>query len=451
MSCKQQTNRKGDAFEKRTHDYFAAEIAADRFFAKKECCRLFWKKGYYSKDRNSNIIFDVAIEFYLPGADEFSTVLLIECKDYSSPIPVEAVEEFFTKVQQVSAARAKAVFVSTAPFQRGAREFAHSKGMGLIRCFGSENFKWELKRSPSGTTRSTSAEASYLADIALSDPAFVSTVFDLFLQTPIRETNSLSDFIEDVLVDSGISPTLVRSLANPKRKISNRVPFIEKDELESRSLDLLQDLGYSGGEVDLDAICRREKVLAGLTTQTNVAPGPLQAGVIALGRISFAPLLIEIFATQPYHRARERFTLAHELAHHLLNHGNFMSREYCDEGDFVLYGRSTASSSDIARLEFQANYFAACLLMPGTYLLRDFQQLARDLDIVDQGFGPLYLDKQACNIQTFLIVTNHYMQRYGVSRAAVKVRLESLGVMREERELTHVRQVLRLFGSNLEE
>jgi len=70
---------------------------------------------------------------YLPGSREYSALVLIECKNYGHPVPVDDVEEFFAKVQQVAAANAKATIASTASFQSGAREFAKSKGMGLIR------------------------------------------------------------------------------------------------------------------------------------------------------------------------------------------------------------------------------------------------------------------------------------------------------------------------------
>jgi Zn-dependent peptidase ImmA (M78 family) len=183
-----------------------------------------------------------------------------------------------------------------------------------------------------------------------------------------------------------------------------------------------------------------------LVVKTGVNATLAQSTSVPLGRITFTPLLIEIFAADQPHRARERFTLAHELAHHLLDHGKFLTREYCEEDDFVLHQRSAIGSSDVSRLEFQANYFALSLLMPRGYFLEDFQRLARNLDISDHGFGALYLDDQPCNLQTFREVTNHFMLRYGVSRTSAKIRLESLGLLNDARQVTSTRQALRLFG-----
>src|SRR5262245_5132829 len=143
------TTRKGDSLETKIYDLLRSEIAAGRFWAKKQCCKLFRKKGYHSKDRGGDIVFDVAIEIYAPGAREYSLLVLVECKNYANAVPVDDAEEFFSKVQQVSGANVKAVLASTASFQSSARSFAKSKGMGLLRYFDKSNFKWELLRSPS--------------------------------------------------------------------------------------------------------------------------------------------------------------------------------------------------------------------------------------------------------------------------------------------------------------
>jgi Zn-dependent peptidase ImmA (M78 family) len=125
-----------------------------------------------------------------------------------------------------------------------------------------------------------------------------------------------------------------------------------------------------------------------------------------------------------------------------------MAREYCDEEDFVLHRRPLVNGTDIARLEFQANYFAASLLMPRTYFLEDFHRVTHSLNIPDRGYGALYVDDQPCNLQSFRVVTNDLMQKYGVSRTAAKIRLESLGVLRDRRQIS--RSILSLFGSDPE-
>ena len=434
MTVPRSTTKKGNALEHQIRDLFQSEIDEDRFWAKKNNCKVFWRKGYFSKDRGTEIVFDVSIELYLPGAPEYSSLVLIECKNYGHSVPVDDAEEFFAKVQQVAAANAKAVIASTASFQSGAREFAKSKGMGLIRYFAPDSFKWELRRSPSAMARTTSVDEAEMVAAALAQDTFRSLAFDLYLQSPVRATNSLWDFFEDLMLDSVLTPEQVRLVSNPRSKLTNLVPFVEKEELECAGVDILGALSYTGGEFDLELLCARESARTGLVVESGLPSPERDAIAPVLGRIVFAPLVIQLYVTAIVNRGRDRFTLAHELAHHLLDHGRYLVRESCDENDFELKPSSAIDGSDIARMEFQANYLAATLLMPRTHFVEDFHRLVRMLEIEDRGFGPLYVDDQPCNLKNFKMVTGRLMQKYGVSRVAAKIRLESMGLLCDARD-----------------
>jgi Zn-dependent peptidase ImmA (M78 family) len=442
------TTRIGDTLEERIFGLLRTEIEADRFWAKKENCKIFRKKGYHSKDRDGEIIFDVSIEIYLPDAMDYSMLVLIECKNYTHPVPVDDAEELFTKVQQVAAANAKAVIASTASFQSGTRAFAKSKGMGLLRYFDASHFKWELRRSPSASARGHDADAGLLVEEGLSRQDFVSIEFDLYMQSPGRETNSLWDFIEDLAIDTSLTSAQVSRIANARSRLVSQVPFLEKVELETLSFETLSEIKYLVGEVSLDAVCAREKERCGLTTLTGVASTNTDPHTPVLGRIVFEPLEIQVFAQAVPNKGRERFTLAHELAHHLLRHAQYMSREYCDENDFVLRRWGMGDGTDIARMEFQANYFAASLLMPRTNFVEDFRRIVRSLDISDRGFGALYLDDQPCNLESYKLVTSQLMRSYGVSRTAATIRLESVGLLRDARITVGHRAVQSVLASS---
>ena len=228
---------------------------------------MYRRKGYYSQDRKAKIIFDISIEIFLPGERDFSILFLVECKNYSHPVPVDDAEEFFTKVQQVGAANAKAVLASTAAFQSGTIQFAKSKKMGLLRYFDSEHFKWELHRSPSASARGVSPEAERDVIGGLSRPDFRSEVFDLFLQTPTRGTNSLWDLFNDVIATTTLSIAEVRQIANPPNRQSNLVPFKEKGDIEALAEETLEAISYDSGPVSLDAICKREASRCGLVVE----------------------------------------------------------------------------------------------------------------------------------------------------------------------------------------
>lgn len=442
------TTGKGNALEEQIHKLFLTELDTDRFWAKKQNCKVFWKKGYFSKDRGTKIIFDISIEIYLPGADEYSSLVLIECKNYGHSVPVDDVEEFFAKVQQVAAANAKAIIASTASFQSGAREFAKSKGIGLIRYFSPENFKWELKRSPSAGARTSTAEEATLVRAALAQEEFSSHTFDLYLQSSTRETNSLWDFFEDLMLDSALTPEQLRAVSNPRSRLRNHVPFYETEELEKIGAEMLTSIGYADGEVDLGLICSRESKRSGLIVET-IPAHDLDVSLPILGRIRFDPLIIQIYSNSTGHRGRERFTLAHELAHYFLDHGRYLVRESCDDDDFVLKRSADINDSAIVRMEYQANYLAASLLMPRSHISSDFHHLLRSLQITDKGFGPLYIDNQPCNLSSFHLITDRLMRKYGVSRAAVKIRLESMGLLRDARAFSAFRSAQNIIATDV--
>ena len=91
------------------------------------------KPTYYSRDRQKDIIFDVSIEICRKGAETPYWIWIWECKNYSHKVPVDDVEEFHAKLNQVGANRTKGTIITPIGFDEGAYEFARSKGIGLWR------------------------------------------------------------------------------------------------------------------------------------------------------------------------------------------------------------------------------------------------------------------------------------------------------------------------------
>lgn len=422
------TTKVGDELEQRIFELLDKVFENDSFPIKKANCKFFKKKGYYSKDREREIIFDVSVEVYCAGSEDYSFLILVECKNYKSPVKVEEVEEFFAKVQQVAAAKSKAVVATSSSFQSGALTYAKSKGIALLRYFAPESHQLVLHRSPSTSVYGSGADSLAEAEHALSQEAFKSRFFDIYFQSASRATNSLFEFAEDVAAEAGFTRAQIRRVFNAPKKSVDIVPYLEKSELEERSQELLDLIGYSEKEVSLSSICALEKDRSGLVVKINETASP----GYPLGEISFAPLQITIYQSDEQNIGRDRFTLAHELAHHFLGHGKYMLKDAFSEDDLSLK-RTTLKGSAIARLEFQANYFASSLLMPRANFLKDFQALASHLGLVNRGYGALYVDDQPCNIQNFKIITNCLMRQYAVSRKAVAVRLESLDLLKDQR------------------
>ena len=119
------SSQKGDQLEKIIFDIFSEEIENDRFSVKKQYCRIFRRKGYYSKDREGNIVFDITIEIYMPGQTAYSMLIIIECKNYNHPVPVDDAEEFYGKVEQIAGGNGKAIIASTSAFQKSTHNYCN--------------------------------------------------------------------------------------------------------------------------------------------------------------------------------------------------------------------------------------------------------------------------------------------------------------------------------------
>lgn len=127
------TRAKGNDFENRVFDAIQDELAGDRLGLSPAHARAFKRKGYYSRDRDADIVTDISIEVWLPSADRWSILWVCECKDYSGLVPVDDLEEFKAKLDQIAGANKKGVMAISGALQKSALAFAKSNGIGIIR------------------------------------------------------------------------------------------------------------------------------------------------------------------------------------------------------------------------------------------------------------------------------------------------------------------------------
>lgn len=426
------TTKKGDKLEDKVFELFKDDISKGRFWARSECCHIYKKKGYYSRDRKKDIVFDISIEISLPDQKKYSSLVLIECKNYNHKVPVDDVEEFFTKAQQISGGNIKTIIVSNNAFQEGAFNFSESKGIGLLRYYDRSNLDWVLTRSPSSLVSSSYAMNEWsTAYKGLHASDFVSKYFDFYGCVSHQYTNSLRLFISS-LVKHGQDDEFIESLSKIESITSKDtwlVRYREELEIEELCDTILREVGYSFGEVPLSDICGLLKEKNGLNV---IEALDLEDGV--LGKISFDPLEIVIHKGE-VNEARKRFTLAHELGHFILGHSEYMTAEKCHESSLDMENPEEVGIRDVMRMEWQANHFASCLLLPKNEFVHTFRSVAARNDLTNRGFGVLYLDCQKCNQDTFFSISSPLMNRYKVSRIAVKIRLKKLGFINEPSDM----------------
>ncbi|HWX56556.1 MAG TPA: ImmA/IrrE family metallo-endopeptidase [Verrucomicrobiae bacterium] len=108
-------------------------------------------------------------------------------------------------------------------------------------------------------------------------------------------------------------------------------------------------------------------------------------------------------------RVRQRFTVAHEIAHFILHlKKNRRSQLFIDP--FVIFRRDDNSATGNDKEEVEANRFGAALLMPATLVRKEIRKHSLDLDDED-ALG--FLAKQ-----------------FRVSAVAMTYRLSALGLLR---------------------
>ncbi len=144
-----------------------------------------------------------------------------------------------------------------------------------------------------------------------------------------------------------------------------------KAGIEKLANKLLEDMGALKPGFEI------EKLVAKLGIQ--ISNEDLDKSVSGYSVAKNGQKLIALNTSAAQTPERMRFTLAHELGHLLLHSfSDFNLKE--NERTFF---RSDLSSSGTDIFEIEANYFAACLLMPRSLLIKEFHKRCERL-LVDE-------------------------------------------------------------------
>ncbi|XMB49872.1 ImmA/IrrE family metallo-endopeptidase [Pseudomonas fluorescens] len=422
--AKLSTYAKGDIFEERVFQFLTREIHDGRFFCRPEYCQIYRKRSYYSRDREASIIFDIAIEVFLPGLDKPSLIMIIECKNYNGSVPVGDIEEFGYKISQVAGFNVKGIFASMSAFQSGTFNVARNRGFGLLRYFDHTEFRWELPRALLTGTQSASSRKRAEIEYALTHSDFRPTIYSAYAVTPSGYSDGWAGIWKGLSLEAGFSEDELRLIHPVPSKTMLRVAFISKNSIEKMAKRVLNSVSYTNGAVDLNKVAAQEGSASGLIVNF------LAENCSVLGSIIFNPLEIKIFTSdKESHLAR--FTLAHELGHHFLNHARYMTRENIKSQDIDQSQLITIPKGEIERLEWQANMFASCLLMPREEFVMTLSLLLNHYGIRNRGHGDLYLDGQRDNINNFRIIATALSKHFKVSLTAVRLRMKALEVLVE--------------------
>ena len=169
------STKRGNAFEKRAFQAIKRELKNDWLGLSPRASRPFMKKGYYSRDRDKDIIVDISIEVWLRSADHWSMLWVGECKDYSGSVPVDDVEEFKAKLDQITGANKKGVMIISGALQESALKYATANGIGVIRLSPEDQIEHLRFRK---TLETNDAGSSRIQELIGADSDLIQQVFE---------------------------------------------------------------------------------------------------------------------------------------------------------------------------------------------------------------------------------------------------------------------------------
>lgn len=422
MSKNTNTVSKGDKFESQVHDLIKKLVENEEFIVSGKKSRVFWKKGYYSQARKKDIIFDISIETYLENAKDYSSLIIIECKDYEGTVPVNDVEEFGSKLNQVGEHNTKGIIFTKTAFQLGASNFAVSKGIGIAIINSENEIDWINYRKDNKNSTSnakTTDSASFHPNKSKSFFAFVD--------------NIAFDNLPELLINLGIIDKYVLQ----QNKIY--VPFKTDKQIEEKISQLQADKFYKEDKLIFDDLCESlsESLNVEFIFDENLG---FDGEDKILGKITFKPLKIYITKDLKLSLNRWRFTLAHEVGH-LILHDEIL-REYLGEQIDIektisLTGKFPAKANKF--MEIQANKFASMLLLPEKPFLIEVGKYFNEQNI---NKGYLYVDHQRVNQTLLHNLLDRLREKFEVSKEVSKYRLSSFGLLQGE-TMSAVKDILK--------
>lgn len=136
---------------------------------------------------------------------------------------------------------------------------------------------------------------------------------------------------------------------------------------------VLKDYGDVNAPVPVEKIIKRR----GIRMQFS----PLDQELSGMALVKDGISVIGVNAL--HHPNRQRFTMAHELGHHIMHRPQIEGTVHIDKG-FAILLRDTLASLGTDRMEIEANAFASELLLPKHLIEPHVDVEGFDLDDIDQ-------------------------------------------------------------------
>ncbi|MDR1680073.1 MAG: ImmA/IrrE family metallo-endopeptidase [Prevotellaceae bacterium] len=400
MANHSNTVAKGDAFEDKVFVKFKELLELGALSLDSNNCRIYQKKSYRGRSGN-DIEFDISIEVFMPNTTECSHLILIECKDYKSPIQVNKITDFSHKINDVGGN--KGLFITTSKFHQGGVNIARQERIGLAILNNSNNIDWKLPRIGKQKYQIRQEIETYFTDTNSSNEYQFVGIFgnSYFI--------SWSDFLSDAV--------------GCEVKLPFKIDYLSNENIEDKIFSLFEGKNINSS----DYFMSTDDLIDFATNNQNLKLDFNSNLKDELGFCDFQNKQIGITNDLEYNSPRWRFTLAHEIGHWALHY-------YLFENYGVLVANDDKhtieiNENSIKRLEIQANMFASRLLVPTNPLWTIYNQLHKKE--IGRRFPILYVDNQPINQKNFHIITQKLGERFGVSKKVIENRLLELKVLQK--------------------
>ena len=379
----------GTEFEKKVYQYLEVLLKTEKLpNASSKYSKIFYHKKYICGRSGRAIETDISIETYNPYAgnqEQWSTLIVIECKCYNSKMNIADYDEFRRKLTDISEYGVKGIIVTTKGFSQTNIELAGKEKIALV-VFSDQNFNWLVGRCLNKYPEQLMPILKGEQSVGLNP---ISYYEGHFFSTP----NLLN--VLDVAL---------------KTRYEYYIPFLSSEELKKKAKEIYQLRPLQTNDV-------AGEVLAKNFPMIEVRYDNLSQGL--LGTIDLRNNIITLSEDIISDTNRVHFTLAHEIGH-LVLHRKFLRKEFSSVDDYI--DISILSDKNIKRMEYQANVFGSYLLLPERKFYYEVALLFKEYSITK---GRLYLDHQLCNRRNVSLILQRLSRKFQVSQQAIAIRLKN--------------------------
>ena len=139
---------------------------------------------------------------------------------------------------------------------------------------------------------------------------------------------------------------------------------------------------------------------------------------------------------------RELFIIAHEFGHYILHQKLSIGQDVYDFFEDSEYNFRTGKN-DLNNpkhwIEWQANFFAASILLPRPCLL---VRLHKCQDELNKSHGIIYLDDKYHNVKDFKALVDRLSYLFNVSKTSIIYRLKEMELINDQSRLKSVGQII---------